>query len=184
MSVIEKAIEVAAKAHDHQYRKATSLPYITHPFTVGMLLMNYGYAEEIVAAGILHDTLEDTELTLEDLRRDFGDVIAELVKGASEADKSLSWEERKQATIENLAFAKKDLCLVVCADKLHNLRSIRKEMELNGEKVWERFKRGREKQAWYYREIIRSLEHNLANEDILVCLKKEWMLVFEEQFIG
>jgi len=178
MSIVEKAIIVAAKAHEHQYRKATNIPYITHPFSVGMMLLKYGYSEEIVAAGILHDTVEDTDLTLDDINKEFGKIIAELVQGASEKDKSLSWEERKQTTIDDLDAAQKEVCIVVCADKLHNLRSIHKELEAVGEKVWDRFNRGREKQAWYYRAIVSKLENKLAGEQIFIQLKNEVEKVF------
>lgn len=178
MSIVEKAIIVAAKAHEHQYRKATDIPYITHPFSVGMMLLKYGYSEEIIAAGILHDTVEDTDLTLEDINREFGQTIAELVQGASEKDKSLSWEERKQAAIDQLDTAPKNICIVVCADKLHNLRSIQQELEMEGEKVWNKFKRGREKQEWYYRSIVSKLENQLAGEQIFIQLKNEVEKVF------
>ncbi|MCM3476601.1 MULTISPECIES: HD domain-containing protein [Bacillaceae] len=181
MSVIEKAIEVAAKAHDHQYRKGTNLPYISHPYTVGVLLLTFGYAEEVVAAGILHDTVEDTDLTLDDIKKDFGERIADIVRGASEKDKSLSWEERKQATIDHLATEPRDVCLIVCADKLHNLTTIKRELEREGEKVWTRFKRGREKQAWYYREVVHKLENKIANERIFVQLKNEVISVFGKE---
>ncbi|MED3562733.1 HD domain-containing protein, partial [Bacillus xiapuensis] len=100
MEVVENALQMAGKAHEGQYRKLTDIPYIIHPVAVGMLLMKEGFAEDIVAAGILHDTVEDTDLTLEDIKQEFGEKIAEIVAGCSEPDKSLSWEKRKEHTIE------------------------------------------------------------------------------------
>lgn len=178
MELIEKAIEIATKAHDGQYRKTTDIPYITHPFSVGMMLSMYGYSEEVIVAGLLHDTLEDTDLTIQEIQGQFGKYIAELVQGASEKNKSLSWEERKQATINYLKNATRDLCLIICADKLHNIRSIRKSIELNGEKTWDRFNRGKDKQAWYYRSIVEQLEKNISDEVIFIELKKEVNRIF------
>jgi (p)ppGpp synthase/HD superfamily hydrolase len=157
MDVVEKALEVAGQAHDGQYRKGTKIPYITHPAAVGMILMRAGYSDELVAAGILHDTVEDTEVTLDDLKREFGPQIAKIVAGCSEPDKSLLWEERKEHTIEFLKTASLEIQAVACADKLHNVRSLLSDYQQDGDEIWKRFKRGKEKQEWYYRNIIDSL---------------------------
>src|SRR5438270_10454843 len=105
MSTIDRAIELAATAHRHQVRKGTDIPYITHPYVVGIMLAQIGCDEEVVAAGILHDTVEDTPLTLDDIRAQFGDRVASIVEGCSEPDKSASWEHRKQHTLEYLKSA-------------------------------------------------------------------------------
>jgi (p)ppGpp synthase/HD superfamily hydrolase len=156
-TLIERAIRVAYRAHRNQVRKGTQLPYTSHPLAVGILLLRLGRSDEAVAAAILHDTVEDTELTLDDIRSQFGETVAEIVKGCSEPDKSLPWEERKAHTIEFLKTAPLDVRLVSCADKLHNLRETIEEYERSGEELWRRFRRGREKQAWYYREVTKSL---------------------------
>ena len=93
--LIDLAIKVSTKAHEGQYRKGTNLPYISHPYAVGMLLMSYECTSEVVAAGILHDTVEDTELTLKDIEEQFGPKVASIVEGCSEPNKEWSWEERK-----------------------------------------------------------------------------------------
>lgn len=157
MKIIEKAIEVATQAHDQQFRKCSGVPYVSHPLMVGIILMRAGCEEELVAAGILHDVVEDTEWTIEDIKEVFGDQVATIVEGCSEPDKSLSWEERKQHTIEFLKYAPLEVKLVSGADKLHNSLSILEEQRRLGERVWETFKRGREKQAWYYHELVDSL---------------------------
>ena len=159
MDLIEKALQVASQAHDGQYRKQTKTPYITHPVAVGMILMKAGLPEELVAAGILHDTVEDTTLTLEEIKHWFGLKIGEIVAGCSEPDKSLVWEERKRHSIEYLKTASEDIRIVACADKLHNLHSIRHDFNQVGEEVWLRFSRGKDKQEWYYRQIVESLGH-------------------------
>jgi (p)ppGpp synthase/HD superfamily hydrolase len=152
--MIEKAILVAAEAHKGQVRKGTLTPYITHPFTVGMMLAQAGCSNEVVAAGILHDTVEDTYVTLDHIREQFGSRVASIVEGCSEPNKTDTWEERKQHTIEYLRTAPWEVRLVSCADKLHNLRTIAEVQSKIGDEVWLRFKRGREQQEWYYRSLL------------------------------
>jgi (p)ppGpp synthase/HD superfamily hydrolase len=77
MELIEKALQIASKGHLGQVRKNTDIPYITHPVAVGMILMKAGCRDELVAAGILHDTVEDTKLTLEDIETEFGPKIGD-----------------------------------------------------------------------------------------------------------
>ncbi|WP_066306745.1 HD domain-containing protein [Bacillus sp. FJAT-29814] len=157
MDVIDKALQIAGRAHQRQFRKGTDIPYITHPVAVGILLLKAGYRDEVVAAGILHDTVEDTDLTIEDIRREFGPVIVEIVAGCSEPEKTLSWEDRKEHTIEFLKTASEDIRAVACADKLHNIRSIIDDYAKNGEAVWDRFNRGKNDQRWYYTSLVESL---------------------------
>ncbi|WP_147534640.1 HD domain-containing protein [Bacillus marasmi] len=157
MNVINRALEVASIAHEHQYRKGTTIPYITHPVAVGMLLLKAGYGDEIVAAGILHDTLEDTDITLAKLESQFGKEIANIVIGCSEPNKSLPWKERKEHTIYFLKTAPMEVRAVACADKLHNVRSIINDLELEGETVWKRFNANKENQAWYYHNLLESI---------------------------
>lgn len=153
-----KAKNFAINAHMGQVRKnEVDKPMIIHPIGVGELLESYGYDDNVVAAGYLHDVVEDTKYTLDDIRSVFGDDIASLVDVASEPDKSLSWEERKSHTIENtrnLPFRKK---LVICADKINNLEDIYLKFEKTGQRDFSAFNRGEEKQKWYYTEIYKSL---------------------------
>ena len=149
-----KAIDFATKAHVAQKRKGTEIPYIVHPVSVGMVLLQAGAPEEAIVAGILHDTLEDTKTTLVDIQREFGHDVAAIVQGCSEPDKSLEWKDRKRHTIEHLKTASPEVLMVVCADKLDNVRDIAWSLRHVGDKVWQRFNRGRQDQEWYYREIL------------------------------
>ena len=153
---IEEAIEIAAEAHHGQYRKGTHTPYITHPYAVGLILMEAGCTEVVIIAGILHDTVEDTDLTLDFIRERFGDTVANIVDGCSE-DKALRWRARKTERIEALKTASPEVCTVTCADKLHNLRTIISEYDDIGDSVWDRFHGGVEDQAWYYRSILSAI---------------------------
>ncbi len=158
---IEKAIEVAAEAHQGQYRKGTRTPYITHPYAVGLILMEARCSESVIIAGILHDTVEDTVLTLEFIREHFGEEVADIVEGCSE-NKALRWRARKSERIEALKTASMEICLVTCADKLHNLRTMISAYHVIGDAVWDRFHGGVEAQAWYYRCMLESLQKQLA----------------------
>ncbi len=155
--MIDVAIEVAEEAHRGQFRKGSDIPYISHPRAVARILSDAGCSEELVAAGILHDTVEDTSLTLEFIREKFGESVAKIVQGCSEPDKSLPWEQRKRHTVEFLKSASLEVRTVTCADKLHNLLTIIADYEVIGEDVWDRFSRGRRAQEWYYRELAASL---------------------------
>ena len=168
---IEEAIELAASAHNGQLRKGTDTPYITHPFAVGLMLMDAGCSETIVIAGILHDTVEDTELTLECIRDNFGISVADIVDGCSE-NKSLKWTARKTERIEALKTASTEVCLVTCADKLHNLRTVISEYDEIGSEVWERFHGGFEAQSWYYQNILKSLNMHIESNKAEQCESK------------
>ncbi|GAE91090.1 GTP pyrophosphokinase [Gracilibacillus boraciitolerans JCM 21714] len=178
MNLIEKAIIVATKAHQHQKRKGTDIPYITHPFAVGMLLQQAKCSEEVIAAGILHDTLEDTEVTYENLVESFGEGVANLVRAASEQDKSLPWEERKQHTIDMLESTSIEEVQVIVADKLHNLRSIHHDLDANGDMIWQRFKHGKNAQHWYYASIVKVLSPRKEEFELINQLEQEVNAVF------
>lgn len=148
---IFSAIRFAADAHSGQYRKGTKLPYLVHPIAVMQYLIQYNASDDAVAAGILHDTLEDTPTSADDLRAVFGNRITDLVIRASEPDKRLSWMERKQHTIAALSdIDDLEQLMVVCADKLSNISSIESDLQTHGVNVWQRFNCGYEQQKWYY----------------------------------
>ena len=165
--LIHRAIEFAALRHKDQKRKGTELPYIVHPMEVMQILTENGCDENVIAAGILHDTIEDTETTYDDILENFGKEIADIVANESE-DKSKSWKERKQKTIDRLPNDNIETQLVCCADKLSNLRSMLSDYQKVGEKLWDRFRSDRENIKWYYNGIIESLtdleDYNMYQE--------------------
>ena len=180
--MIDLAIEVAVRAHQNQVRKGTDIPYITHPMDVGIILAKAGCPDEIIVAGILHDTVEDTAVTLDNIREEFGENIVSIVEGCSEPDKSLPWEERKAHTLDFLKTAPLAVRLVTCADKLHNIRTIATEHEKIGDQVWERFRKGRSDQEGYYRGLVESLcnrQDNQGHESLFQQLKSEVENFFE-----
>jgi (p)ppGpp synthase/HD superfamily hydrolase len=151
-----KAIEFATKAHAGQFRKGSRVPYIIHPLQVGKILIESNCDEEIVIAGILHDTVEDTPVELIDIEKLFGKRVAELVAGASEPDKSDTWENRKQHTINFLKNAPMDVVIIMLADKLDNIQTTANESQKVGEDFWNRFQRPKPQQQWYH-EALREL---------------------------
>ncbi|SKC38446.1 HD domain-containing protein [Maledivibacter halophilus] len=159
--LISKAIEVAAKAHEGQYRKLNRIPYIVHPFEVALILQKNNASEEVIAAGILHDTLEDTKLKEKDIEKMFGHDILKLVLGASEeleGRKNTPWYDRKLHTIEHLKNAIMEVKMVACADKLSNIRSMIKGYDDMGDKLWNKFNAPYEMQKWYYNGLTESLK--------------------------
>lgn len=154
---IEYAIYYATKAHTGQRRRSENIDMIFHPFTCGMILQRNGCDKDIVSAAILHDVVEDTEYSFEDIEREFGKKVRDYVYDASEPDKSLEWEERKKHTIEHIKNAPLGSKLIVACDKISNLEDLYESVEKYGEeKAFSYLKRNKEKQKWYYTSVYES----------------------------
>jgi (p)ppGpp synthase/HD superfamily hydrolase len=167
-----KAIEFATKAHTDQFRKDTKIPYIIHPLGVAKILIESGSSEEIVIAGLLHDTVEDTEVTLDQVESEFGKVVARLVEGASEPNKSDTWDNRKKHTIDYLQDAPMNVVLVTFADKLDNMRAIRSDYDNLGDEVFVRFNEPKDKQRWYFESLAKVFSKRIADEPLASLLKE------------
>lgn len=161
--LIFEAIKFVAEAHANHYRKGTNIPYISHLMNVMKILCKYNCETKVIVAGILHDVVEDTKVTIEEVEQKFGKDIAEIVAGASEREKILknnhwkaSWKERKQNTIEFLKRTDKlEKLLVSCADKLDNARDILADYQELGNDLWTRFNAGKDEQMWYYQSLVK-----------------------------
>mgnify|MGYP002518235141 CR=1 FL=1 len=171
--ITEKAKSFAITAHIGQIRKSDKeKPKIIHPINVANILQEYNFDDNVIAAGYLHDVIEDTKYTKEDLLKSFGEDVVSLVLGATEEDKSLSWEERKQETITKVKTLDLRHKAVVCADKISNLEDLRIIFEINEKKDFSAFKRGFDKQKWYYTGVYDSLIYNEDEKnDMFVRLK-------------
>jgi (p)ppGpp synthase/HD superfamily hydrolase len=180
-TLLDAALAFAATAHQGQKRKGTGTPYIVHPVGVMLVLLQAGETDaDVLAAALLHDTLEDAGVKPAELRERFGERVAEIVVGCSEPDRRASWEARKQHTVTYLQTAPRAVQLVAAADKLHNLRSLAADYAEVGEALWPRFKRGRAEIAWYYHAVIGSLKTGgLAGHPLLLELES-----IAEQFFG
>jgi (p)ppGpp synthase/HD superfamily hydrolase len=186
VDLIDRAIELAVKAHEEQKRKGTETAYIIHPFSVALVLAKAGCSDETIAAGILHDTVEDTPVEIDSIRKEFGETVASIVESCSEPSKTMPWEERKEHTLRSLKNAPLDVRLVSCADKLHNIRTIARELNKMGDEVWFRFNRGKDEQRWYYERLVEVLcdrQDTGEYQSLFEELRKEVKRVFgkEEQ---
>ncbi len=169
---IQSAINLASRLHLNQSRKGDGLPFITHPLSVAWILSNYTQDEDVIIAGILHDTLEDVKgYYYEDLVKDFGEKVAQIVQGVSEdkdpnikSDDRATWEERKRKYLDNLKHDSQESLLVCAADKIHNLRSMVDAYKERGEALWENFNSPRNKKLWFYQEILKFMKENLDNQ--------------------
>ncbi len=150
MDLIDYAIYFATRAHNGQKRKTdNNVDMIFHPFTVGMILQRSGANTNCVIAGILHDVVEDTKYTIEDIEKEFGIEIRNIVQEVSE-NKQLEWKQRKQEAIDVIKNASIEGKLVECADKISNLECLYELYREQGEKVWDSFNKPKEEQKWYY----------------------------------
>ncbi len=160
--LLHQAIAMAAVAHKGQLRKGTQIDYLVHPMEVLEILSSMHADIHLRIAGVLHDTLEDTKVTLKEIRQCFGDDVANLVAGHTE-DKALSWRERKQHHIDQLEQGTKRHRMLVLADSLSNIRSMAQDYEMMGDALWKRFHASKEEQAWYYhgmRQAMQGLEED------------------------
>jgi hypothetical protein len=175
------ALAFAVEAHGRieHTRKGTRFPYMIHPIRVGWILERHGYDDELVAAGLLHDTLEDTDVTRDQIGERFGDRVAELVEAVSEADREAGWEERKRMTVAKVSDVDAEVLPLLAADKLDNVRSIRDTLAERGEdKTWSLFKTGRSEQAWYYRSLADAFLARDPESDLFQTLATEVDAVF------
>ena len=136
----------------------------------------------LLIAGVLHDTVEDTDTTLDEIREIFGDDVAELVASNSE-DKSKTWDERKQHPITEPAKADNRVKMLLLADKLSNIRSIAYDYRNIGDELWKRFNAPKEKQACYYSGIQDSIFDMQLNSD---CAEAYWEFVglYKDVFVN
>ena len=179
--VLFDALAFAVEAHGRvrHVRKGTHFPYMIHPTRVAWILERQGYDDELIAAGLLHDTIEDAEVTREQIAERFGDRVARYVEAASEADKSLAWEPRKQATITKIGELDDEVLPLLAADKLDNVRSIRDTLAERGEdETWALFKTGRAEQAWYFRSLADAFLARDPESDLFRTLATEVTSVF------
>lgn len=163
-SLVDKALHFAIEAHRNTERRGKGFPYVIHCFEAVEIVATLTTDQELLAAAALHDAVEDTDVTLEQIRDEFGERVASLVaaesdvviEGESEQD---SWHARKTAAINRLASASRDAKMVAMGDKLSNMRAIARDYEEMGDKLWDRFHapNGKPDHEWHYRGLAQSL---------------------------
>jgi len=162
-SLVDKAIIYAVKAHQGVPRRGRDFPYIVHPLEALTIVATMTSEPELLAAAVLHDVVEDTEHTVEDIRAEFGDRVAELVDAETEKhdhsrSREESWHDRKLAALEALKQSSRGVKIVALGDKLSNMRAIARDFARYGDDFWKQFhaKDPRE-HAWRFRALVEAM---------------------------
>ena len=167
----EQALVFATRLHAGQVRKGTQIPYVSHLLGVASLALDHGADEDEAIAALLHDAVEDQggQPTLEEIRRRFGDRVAEIVAGCTDADvlPKPPWRQRKEAYIAHLEHASPSGRLVSACDKLHNARAILNDYQNVGDALWTRFNGGRDGTLWYYRELVAAFRRHSGDTPLV-----------------
>jgi guanosine-3',5'-bis(diphosphate) 3'-pyrophosphohydrolase len=167
MNLIEEATKLAVRAHAGQTRKKSDTPYIVHPVSVAIILARHGFGETVIAAGLVHDVVEDTEVTLEEVREKLGEPVAQIVAPVTHDD-SLPWEDKKRAYVASVRSASVEAEALSVADKIANAQSLIEAHAREGSTVWRYFNAGRDKKLWFEHEMLTMLrktwQHPLVDE--------------------
>jgi myo-inositol-1(or 4)-monophosphatase len=184
MELVNEAIAFAIKAHDGMRRKKSGLPYILHPMEAAVIVGTMTDDQNLLAAAVLHDVVEDAGVTLEEIEEKFGKRVRDLVASETEDKRaelppSDTWRIRKE---ESLAILEKTedlgVLMVWLGDKLANMRSIYRDWKVEGDTMWQRFnQKSVTQQAWYYRSII-ALTERLSDTSAWIEYKTLTELVF------
>lgn len=169
---IQKAIEFAINAHKDQKRKGDYKPYIIHPIGVALILAKAGADDVTIAAGLLHDVLEDTATTKEELVKEFGEEVVRIIDDVTEHDKSHAWKVRKLQAIEHAKEMGRRSLLVKTADKIDNLRSLYQVLLKDGLQAMERFNAPLPDQIEMDKRLYKALKRRGSANPLLPELKK------------
>lgn len=171
-TTIERAKQTATRLHKGQYRKGfkTAVEYITHPLAVADILKKYTTDENVIVAGILHDTLEDCDYLQGQMANEFGSKVAAIVADVTEdkelkrsAGEKASWALRKQKYLDHLRGASSEALMVCAADKIHNLNSIVGAYEQIGEALWDEFNGPPQTKLEFYARVVEVIKERLDN---------------------
>jgi (p)ppGpp synthase/HD superfamily hydrolase len=153
-----------ALIHGGQLRKKKKIPYVAHILGVTALAMEYGANETEAIAALLHDAVEDCggEKRLRDIKLKFGKAVAKIVDGCTDTYETPKppWLERKRKYVAHAHHAPVSTKLVSASDKLHNIRAILTNYREIGERLWSRFKGGKQGTLWYYRSLVTAFGKN------------------------
>ena len=156
-SLLDKAIHFAVDAHQGAERRGKGFPYILHPMEAAAIVATMTADQRLLAAAVLHDVVEDTDTTIEQIRRAFGDDIAQLVAKESHP-KGLGWRESRKHILDHLRVASRESQIVALGDKLSNMRAIARDYEQQGDDLWKIFHaKDRSDHEWHYRGLAASL---------------------------
>lgn len=161
LSILDEAIVFAVNAHSGYMRKGSKIPYILHPLEAAAIVAAITEDERVIAAAVLHDVVEDTYVTIEEVKEKFGGYVAGLVAAETEnkregESKEETWRIRKQETIDHLMYSpSREVKILTLGDKLSNMRAIYKDHKAVGNEVWLRFnQKDSNEHAWYYKAVL------------------------------
>lgn len=183
--LIWKAYDYAATMHEGQVRKGTDIPYFSHLITTMNYIMELTSDENILAAAVLHDTLEDTYATLLEIQIHFGSTIAAYVAADTENKRigkpaDQTWEERKLENINHLQNASYEVKMIVLADKTANAESMAREWGVSGDSMWQKFnQKDKRKQGWYYRNCEQAMKE-LSDTNVMKSFRVYMGILFGE----
>ena len=184
MELVREAIAFAVNAHDGMRRKKSEAPYILHPMEAAVIVGTMTEDQNLIAAAVLHDVVEDAGVTIEQIEARFGKRVRELVQSETEDKRaqlppSATWRIRKEESLEVLKNTEDlGVLMVWLGDKLANMRAIYRDFKVEGEEMWQRFnQKDPAQQAWYYRSIV-TLTRRLAHTSAWLEYKTLTELVF------
>ena len=179
-SFFDKAVKFATEAHSGTERRGKGYPYIIHPMEATSIVASITNDPEMLVAAMLHDTVEDTDVTLEQIRELFGERVATLVKNeTAPLSDEMPWRAKKEAQLAQLAAAPYDSKVVALGDKLSNMRGIALDYRRHGDAVWSLFHapNGKPDVEWYYRTLAEALSELSETEPY-----QEYLTLLEETF--
>ena len=175
----QAALNLAFELHQNQIRKGSQVPYFSHLMGVSTLVLENDGTENEAIAALLHDAVEDQGglPTLERIKTEFGDEVADIVNGCTDAytHPKTDWKERKINYLERLKTASDSVVLVSLSDKVHNSRSILRDLQKEGDTIWDWFKGKKSGTLWYYQSLA-----NIFDESSYSFLKQELRQLVEE----
>lgn len=186
MKLLTKAIAFASRKHEGQKRKGTDIPYIVHPLEALSIASTLTNDENVLAAAVLHDVVEDCGVSLRDIKFRFGKEVARLVAADTENKREnetaeSTWKVRKQETLNHIEKMDKNSKIVVLADKLSNMRAIYRDYDNLGDSLWQKFNcKDKKEQKWYYEQIGYKLGHDFIHTEAYYEYWQLLHIVFNE----
>jgi len=166
----DAALSLAASAHRGQTRKGSDVPYVVHPIHVSVILIRYGFDEDVTIAGLLHDVVEDQDVPLAEIEAQFGPAVAEMVGALSERKQAdgeeRPWEVRKEEALAPRSWASDAAVAVKAADTLHNSRNLAASLASMGPAIWQYMTKGPDQALWYYRQVAELVARRLGDHPL------------------
>lgn len=164
-----RAIATASRAHDGHYRKASAVPYISHPMSVMLIAASLTNDEDVLVAALFHDIFEDVpeHYSREAMQAEFGPHVVEIVEGVTKDSSLRTWQERADAYLRQLARGCDESVIVAAADKYHNLSQTLADLNHDGHAMWQRFNSTPTQQLWWYSQVHDVVANRLPELPIL-----------------